>query len=185
MELRIESLKEIMRLRKISAAKLAQECGISESTLKKLLSGEVADPRISTLYGPVKFLGASIDRLVGLAPPRDFDEEKRVYDENLMTTMQQRVELQDAKLAAQSEQIERQQTKLHEYEVQISTQAERLAHRDETIREQAQQIARQRRSVTACVVILLVLLAIIAYGVWEIVNLDKGLTALLYPDVVK
>lgn len=179
MEIHIEFFREIMKIRGISITKLAKECGTPESTLKKLLYGDVEDPRISTLYGIAKYLGASIDRLVGLAPPRDFKEEDRAYDATLMETMQQRVLMQDELLAKRSETIDELRQHLHECEMRISIQTERLdaneksiAHRDEIIKD-------NKRTIRIMGIALAVLTLVVVFFMWEFLNLDKGLTAML------
>ena len=70
-------------------ADIARACDMSESTLKNLLSGKNDNPQVGTLKRLIQYIGGgSIDRMVGLAPPRDFKEEEAVYDANLVQSIQ-------------------------------------------------------------------------------------------------
>lgn len=70
-------------------ADIARACDMSESTLKNLLSGKNDNPQVGTLKRLIQYIGGgSIDRMVGLAPPRDFKAEEAVYDANLVETIQ-------------------------------------------------------------------------------------------------
>ncbi len=101
------------RLAGKSMADIAMACEASISTLKALLNGTNKNPRIGTIK---RFLtcigGGSIDRLTGLAPPRDFALEEAQYDKTLVEAMQ-------ARLDAKRERIE-------EYEKTVKAQEEEL-----------------------------------------------------------
>ncbi len=76
---------------------IAKECDISESTMKNILSGKNSNPHVGTLKRIiVKIGGGSIDRIIGLAPPRDFKKEDAVYDANLVQAAQIRVSEKEA-----------------------------------------------------------------------------------------
>ena len=73
----------------MTKADIAKACDMSESTLKNLLNGKNDNPQVGTLKRFIEFIGGgSIDRMVGLAPPRDFEEEEAVYDANLVQSIQ-------------------------------------------------------------------------------------------------
>lgn len=186
MIIRVEFLREIMKIQKKTIVQLAKDCNMSESTLKKLLNGESEDPRISTLYIVASALGASIDRLVGLAPPRDFHEENRAYDANLMETMQDRVKMLEAQVAARDATIETQRQRIHDLDVcasaceaKLEAKTASIKHRDEIISNQAAALKKQQHTLVCCAAALLVLTCIVGYGVWEIINIDKGVTSLI------
>lgn len=186
MIIRVEFLREIMKIQKKTIVQLAKDCNMSESTLKKLLNGESEDPRISTLYTVASSLGASIDRLVGLAPPRDFHEENRAYDATLMETMQDRVKMLESQLAERDATIESQRQRIHELDVSISTNEARLEskaasikHRDEIISNQAATQRYQQRTIAICAAALLLLACVVVCGLWEIINIDKGIASLI------
>lgn len=74
-------------------ADIAKACDMSESTLKNLLNGKNDNPQVGTLKRLIRYIGGgSIDRMVGLAPPRDFKEEEAVYDANLVQSIQIRLD---------------------------------------------------------------------------------------------
>lgn len=76
---------------------IAKECDISESTMKNILSGKNSNPHVGTLKRIlVKIGGGSIDRIVGLAPPRDFAKENAVYDADLVHAANIRVSEKEA-----------------------------------------------------------------------------------------
>lgn len=176
MDIRWSQLRELMKFRGYTYDRLAEESGCSKSTLQKLISGAIDDPRISTLYYAAKALGASLDRLLGLAPPRDYTEENRAYDANLMETMQER-------LALQNKAIEEQRQKIHDHEITISTQKAIIEARDATIEQDKAVINRLHRSNNWGRVGMFALFLLLLYLVWEIINLDKGITALMYPNL--
>lgn len=59
-----ENIKKYRKKLKLTQEKLAREADISYSTVIKLESGEIADPRMETLKKIAKALGVSIDKLV-------------------------------------------------------------------------------------------------------------------------
>lgn len=106
-------LRKLMEFQNMSFPALARACGTPVSTLRKLMHGQTPDPRISSILPVVRALGASLDRLIGLAPKRDIAKEEAVFDASLMDSMRwqldasekQRAELQ-AELAALREQLD-------------------------------------------------------------------------------
>lgn len=104
--IRWEMLRKLMEYQGISFTALSQSSGTPVSTLKKLFSGATKDPRISTMLPPVRALGASFDRLLGLAPARDFDREDATYDATLMDNMRQNVESMQGRLDEKRERID-------------------------------------------------------------------------------
>lgn len=103
--IRWEMLRKLMEYQKMSFPALSQSSGTPVSTLKKLLSGSTKDPRVSTMLPVVRALGASFDRLLGLAPARDFDKEDATYDATLMDGMRQTVESMQGRLDEKRERI--------------------------------------------------------------------------------
>ena len=143
-----------------SCADIACMAGMSESTLKNLLTGKNANPYGETLTGLLDAIGGgSLDRLYGYAPPRDFATESATYDATLMETMQHQVaELlkeRDAvvgnnssgiasnsamidelrkRIEKQDERLEFKAGRIQEQEVEIGVLNERLAAKDKTIK---------------------------------------------------
>ena len=89
------------KLKGLTSADIAEQCDMSETTYKGLKKGKNRNPRVGTLVRLLKFIGGgSIDRMVGLAPPRDFAKEQAAYDQTLVETLQARL---DAKIEIISE----------------------------------------------------------------------------------
>lgn len=225
-------LQKIMELQEITYPELARRSNTPERTLRNILKGLTKDPRISTLLPIVRALGASIDRLVGLAPMRDIQREAAVFDVTLMDSMRQQVDTLEAQRAIDQAELDRLRKLVLSkgealsiatercasmdgikqeraaLEKKIEDQAARLEYKAEKIQAQAEEIAALREKVEAKkenvrnlesltarqrqelwymrVVILVLVTAIIllcAYFVWEVSNLDEGITAWLHPDI--
>ena len=89
----------------MTKADIEKACDMSESTLKNLLNGKNDNPQVGTLKRFIEFIGGgSIDRMVGLAPPRDFKEEEAVHDANLV----QSIQIQLGEKRAQIEELQNQ-----------------------------------------------------------------------------
>lgn len=65
---KISNIKALMNKHDLTIDTLAQELGLSVSTINRLLMGSKGDPRLSTLKPLAKFFGVSIDELVGERP---------------------------------------------------------------------------------------------------------------------
>ena len=138
---------KLMEFQGMSFPALARACGTPVSTLRKLMHGQTPDPRISSILPVVRALGASLDRLIGLAPKRDIAKEEAVFDASLMDSMRwqldasekQRAELQ-AELAALREQLD---SKIEE----CGRSDARAAALDLVIKAKDDSIARRDRSI--------------------------------------
>ena len=58
------NLEALLKTKNLSASKIAQKLGIPMMTIRRLLSGETTDPRISTLKIIADHLGVSVNSLV-------------------------------------------------------------------------------------------------------------------------
>ena len=58
------NLEHLIKLRKTTDNKVAQDLNIPPITIKRLLSGETNDPRISTLKSISDYFNVSIDTLI-------------------------------------------------------------------------------------------------------------------------
>ena len=63
-----ENLSALLQQHHLNANQLAQRIGIPMMTVRRLLSGETADPRISTLKIIADYFNISVDLLIGDAP---------------------------------------------------------------------------------------------------------------------
>ena len=166
------------KLKGMSGADIAIACDISESTYKGLIKGKNRNPRVGTLVRLLKFIGGgSIDRMVGLAPPRDFAREEAVYDRTLVEALQ-------ARLDAKKERIDE-----YAHEVDV-LQSENAKLRNELVEALKELSAEKTKSATAaehkirahkyaCAfitasVVLLFVLAVIILLLCDAMNGDGG-----------
>lgn len=85
---------------------IAEACYMSESTLKNLCSGKSDNPRIGTLKRILRYIGGgSVDRLIGFAPPRDFEKEEAQYDASLVEAIQIRLDEKRARIEELEDQL--------------------------------------------------------------------------------
>lgn len=227
-------LQKIMDLQQLTYPELARRSNMSERTLRNILKGVTKDPRVSTLLSIVRALGASIDRLVGLAPLRDMKREEATYDATLMESMRTRLDEAQRQRETDAAELDRLRKLVLSkgealssvtercasidgmvkeraaLEKKIEEQAARLEFKADKIREQAEKIStlqervdakavtisnlegimeRQRRELWYMRVAILALVTLIilafAYFVWEITNLDEGITSIIYKDLLK
>lgn len=66
------NLAQLMKLRKTNENKVAQELNIPVMTIRRLLSGETTDPRISTLKVIAEYFNVSVDTLISVDPTNDY-----------------------------------------------------------------------------------------------------------------
>ena len=59
-----ENLRHLMRLRKTTESKIAQELNVPVMTIRRLLSGETTDPRVFTLKTLANYFNVTIDTLI-------------------------------------------------------------------------------------------------------------------------
>lgn len=159
-EIQWDQFRRIMDFQKVSYADLARLSRTPERTLRNILNGVTKDPRISTAAAIARSLGASIDRIVGIAPKRDFTREAAVYDATLMDSMRQQVQASKEEIAARDKELDRlrklilekegamcrfegRATDVEKLTKQCADQQERLEFKAEKIREQAEIIAVQ------------------------------------------
>jgi transcriptional regulator with XRE-family HTH domain len=134
MNFKYEVIPEAMKIQGLTFPALAKLCGTPESTLKKLARGETEDPRISTLHSPFKVLGLSIDRACGLAPERDMEKEAAAHNVSMAKALQERLAMQDDKIATLSETVSEQKAVIAAKTATIEARDKSIAHRDEIIR---------------------------------------------------
>lgn len=190
-----EQLRRLMEFQELSYPSLAKVSGIPESTLRKLLQGVTKDPRISTMYPIIKALGASFDRLLGLAPKRDFEREEAHYDVTLMDTMRHNIETMQQRLddkRARIEELETQHTadtaeldrlrkivlakgeKLSAAEAVIQERDASISRRNALCDEQKADIKKMRKAITClCVLVIIVLIGAI-YLIWDVKHPTVG-----------
>jgi transcriptional regulator with XRE-family HTH domain len=60
-----KNLSYLLKLNRLTEAKLAQELDIPVMTIRRLISGETSDPRVFTLKAIADYLNISIDSLIG------------------------------------------------------------------------------------------------------------------------
>lgn len=108
---RLNELVEFQRknnpaLKDKSLAEIAEDSGMCETTYKGILKGRNRNPRVATLTRMLKGVGGgSIDRLVGLAPPRDFRSEEAAYDKTLVEALQARLDGKNERIDEYKKQV--------------------------------------------------------------------------------
>lgn len=77
-----ENLTHLMKLRKTTENKIAQDLNVPVVTIRRLLSGETTDPRISTLKILADYFNVTIDTLIEtgvLAPNESMSQSKPLF----------------------------------------------------------------------------------------------------------
>lgn len=148
-----EYLRKLMDFQEISYPTLSKMCGTPESTLRKLFQGATKDPRISTILPPVRILGASLDRTLGLAPARDFEREEAAYDVTVMDTMRHQVaELmkeREMAVSKNADNIAANSAMIAQLSEKIEKQSERLEFKAGKIQEQELELTELRTTLKA------------------------------------
>lgn len=161
-----------------SLADIADDCETCETTIKGMLKGRNRNPRLATAVRFIKAIGGgSIDRLVGLAPPRDFMIEEAAYDKTLVETLQ-------ARLDGKNERIEEYKTQVAELEAENQRvrklylkACEDLSARNEKcaqIDEYRTRIVRFRTALIVFAAVALICAGIIIYVTWDISTPEAG-----------
>lgn len=167
------------RLKGASEARLAEMCEVSETTFKSIRKGRNRKPRLDIMYSIVALFGGSIDRLIGLAPPRDIARERATWDATLTEGLQQRIDYLERQKAADDAELDRLR-KL------VLAKSEALAHAQtradacearvaELIAEAARHRAELRRHRWAILFIALLFFSLALYLTWELANPGSGL----------
>ncbi len=182
---------------------IAEACGMSENTLCAILKGKNKNPRVATLVYIMRAVGGgSIDRLVGLAPHRDFAKEEAFYDATLVEAMQarldekrQRIDELTSELTTSEEECTRLRRMYNEKCMALSSAEAQLKSlrsdadgRSKTETEQRTDIEDLKRTlyrerdemrkvrmlgILSCIG-LIVALGIIIYLLWEMTNPTMG-----------
>ena len=199
-EIQWDQVKKLMEFQEITITELAKRSGTPESSLRKYLRGEVKDLRISSLIPIARALNASVDKLIGIAPARDFERESETYDPTLMDnmrryldeTMRARDEEQakaQAKIAEQIGRLEFKAGRIHDLELENAALSANMEEKEKTIFILDQECKRRRKSLVnhrwAVLIFAFLSIALCAYFIWEIMHITKGLTGMLYPDLIQ
>lgn len=160
LQIRWDQFRKIMEFQGLTPAKVARMSKTPERTVRNIMDGLTKDPRISTAAAIARSIGASLDRIVGIAPMRDFKREEAVYDATLMDSMREQVKAAKNEIAARDVELDRLRKLILEKEgdmrrfegranefeklsKQCADQQERLEAKADKIREQAEVIASQ------------------------------------------
>lgn len=184
------------RLRGKSNRDIAEACGMSENTLCAILKGKNRNPRVGTLVCIIRAIGGgSIDRLVGLAPHRDYAKEEAVFDATLVETLQARLDEKreiiadlKAQLADADKRLVNLRNIIHqeghdgkmalgqvkEMEQRLADKREQVAEQQKTIAEQKTEIRKLRAMGICLTFALIAVMAFAFYLVWEIANPTLG-----------
>ena len=167
------------RLKGASEARLAEMCEVSETTFKSIRKGRNRKPRIDIMYSIVALFGGSIDRLIGLAPPRDIARERATWDATPTEGLQHRIDYLERQKSADDAELDRLR-KL------VLAKSEALAHAEtradacearvaELLAEAARHRTELRRHRWAMICMTLLFFALAFYLTWEMANPGSGL----------
>lgn len=136
-----------------NCAALAAFCGLSEPTLKKLKSGQIADPRASTVLMLYKKFG--------------------IWPKQIIKGIPVRMECSDG-----ADQLKAQ---LKAVEDRLEDKRQRLERADGVVDRLQVSLGRIRRynMLLSIALVALVAALLVFYLVWEVCNPDQGLTALV------
>jgi len=166
------------RLKGASEARIAELCEISETTYKSIRKGRNRKPRVDILYSIVALFGGSIDRLIGLAPPRDYARERAAWDATMVEGLQQRIDYLERQKALDDAELGRLRKIIlekGEAKARAESHASDLMNQIEKLTSDADRHrAELRRHRWAMLAVCFILIALCAYLIWEIANPDKG-----------
>lgn len=184
------------RLKGKSNRDIADACGMSENTFCAILKGKNRNPRVGTLVCILRAIGGgSIDRLVGLAPHRDFAREEAVFDATLVEALQARLDEKRETIESLKAQLEDRESRLVNLRTiihqegtdgkvaigQVREMEQRLADKREQIAEQAKTIAEQKAEIRklralgiGLTMLVIAVMAFAFYLIWEIANPTLG-----------
>ena len=60
----IQKIEELMYEKGIKAAQIAKETGVPNSTISRIVNGEIPDPRVSLAAGIAKVLEVQIEEII-------------------------------------------------------------------------------------------------------------------------
>lgn len=63
-----DELKKLKDEKGLTSRQIADQSGVPESTVVKMINGSTGDPSLSAVAAVVKVLGGSIDTIVGIVP---------------------------------------------------------------------------------------------------------------------
>lgn len=180
---RLNELVEFQRknnpaLKGKTLADIAESCDSCETTLKGLLKGRNKNPRVGTLVRLLKSIGGgSIDRLVGLAPPRDFRAEEAVYDKTLVETLQARIEAKQERIEEYKEQVaalETENQRVRKLYLKAREDLSSATEKCSQIDDYKKRVVRLRTALIVFVALALMFSGILLYLIWDVSNPNAG-----------
>lgn len=186
--------------------------GVPKGTVNRYLSYNSGIPNYAYVCAMLKCVGESIDEFdrgissagalpadLASAPAAEAElKSDPLYDPTLVPSMQERIAEQSEKLQELQGLVQDHDMQLQEKQAAINARDAQLQERQDFIHEQDAQLRvlraenqgletrlRDSRKLVHYLTIFagLLLAVIIIYFFWEIKNLDKGVTALMYPDL--
>jgi len=165
---------------------IAEACYMSESTLKNLCNGKNDNPRIGTLKRIIRYIGGgSVDRIIGFAPPRDFEKEEAQYDASLVEALQ--IRLDDKRdrigeLTAQLSASEADRDRLRKLVLEkgecLSAARTKIEHLQALVDDNASERAESKKLRVALIVmcaVAILALALSVYLIWDVTHLSAGI----------
>ena len=155
-----------------NCAALAAYCGLSEGTLKKLKSGEIADPRGSTFARFFIYFGIRPKDVLKCLPRNICSVECVNQTMMQLKAAERRIEELEAARAADRA----------EFSKSISERQERFRRSDTVVDDLRRDLKTLRRYNVWLLLglVALVVARLVIYLVWEFRNPDQGLTGLIH-----
>lgn len=180
---RLNELVEFQRknnpaLKDKSLAEIAEDSGMCETTYKGILKGRNRNPRVATLTRMLKGIGdGSIDRLVGLAPPRDFGREAAAYDKTLVEALQARYEAKNERIEEYKTQVaalETENQRIRKLYLKACEDLSAATEKCSQIDDYKKRVVRLRTALIVFVALALIFSGILLYLTWDVSNPNAG-----------
>lgn len=112
-------------------------------------------------------------------PPAVPAQDGTQQDPMLIPGMNERITEQAEKLQAQKDQIAELNTQLREMRIQAQAWENTIKDRDRSISHRNEIISEKNRTIRRCLIAITLMGILIAYALWEIISIDKGLSGML------
>ena len=121
----LDNLKELKKSKGMTLTQIADATKIPESTIKRIFSGETADPYVTTIHRIVIALGGSLDHILA--------ETNAVLAPETIVEVKENAEVIEAERDLVLAELEMLRAKTAAQEVEIQLLKERLQHKEELL----------------------------------------------------
>lgn len=121
----LDNLKELKKSKGMTLTQIADVTKIPESTIKRIFSGETADPYVTTIHRIVIALGGSLDHILA--------ETDAVLAPQTIAVVKENAEVVEAERDLILAELEMLRSKTAAQETEIQLLKERLQHKEELL----------------------------------------------------